>query len=106
MKIGFAFAAVAVALDADYTDALTNNNVKLTEVANFNKCFSCEVTGANTADTLSACQTQGTGRGLQTCDDKASDNPQVCFLSVVKNASGEVTAIRTGCSEPNVSRMH
>lgn len=105
MKIGFAFAAVAVALDADYTDALTHNNQKLNEVTDHNKCFSCEATGANTAATLGACHTQGSARGLQTCDDKASDNPQVCFLSVVKNGSGEVTAIRTGCSEPNVSRM-
>ena len=101
MKVGFAFTAAAVALDADYTDNLSTNGAVLSSHHGFNKCFSCEVTGADTTSTFAACTSQGITRGLEFCTP--STNPHVCFLSVVKNGNGEVIGIRTGCSEPNVS---
>ena len=104
MKIVFAFAAVATALDADYVDDLSNSGVVLAPGAGQTSCWSCEVTGSSTANTLAACQTQGNSRGLQVCADAASANPQVCSLSITKNGAGEIVSLQTGCSEPNVSQ--
>ena len=105
MKIAYTFlAAVTAQFDADFTDDLATNNPVFAPGAGFDKCFSCEATGSTTTATMGACDTQGLARGLQTCPDAASGNPQVCQLSIVKNGSGEITSIRTGCSEPNVSK--
>lgn len=101
MKIGFAFAAVAVALDADYTDNLSSNLP--TYFTSMRQCYNCDVTGTYTAETLLACLAQHVSNGLETCPDAASTGTQVCALSVTKNGSGQIIGLKTGCSEANVS---
>ena len=110
MKLGLTlFAAVnAQFKDSDYTYDATNNGATSAQTG-VTQCTQCDVTGATTVATYTACHNQNTANGKETCptehdlNQPSGANAYVCGFNAVKNAAGEVVSLKTGCMRHNVS---
>ena len=109
MKLGLTlFAAINALKDSDYTFIATNNGAVSAQTG-VTQCTQCDVTGATTVATYTACHTQNTNNGKETCptehdlNQPSGANAYVCGFSAVKNAAGEVVSLKTGCMRHNVS---
>ena len=111
MKI-FAFLAITVAVaDTDGTLADESTILANQNQANVDgdakphaagSCFTCNATGANTADTYANCHTTGQIRTCPT-ENSLEEGEKLCFMDVTKNKAGQVVGFNTGCKDRVVS---
>merc|ERR1711970_12207 len=99
MKIAFGLLIAAVIADdtAATPDLANDGALPTADAANVN-CFTCDVAGTDSATTYGLCNSEG---GSVECETDAG----VCEFEAIRNWSGEVVRIRTGCKQANACNV-